>query len=57
MYAGLAAIASTQVTIFVIAVVKYWSDFKAVLTGKGDIPYDKSLIDDLERVRISSLVK
>ena len=28
-----------------------------MLTGKGDIPYDKSLIEDLEQIRIKTKLK
>ena len=41
MYAGLAAVLATNITMFCIAVWKYWEDFKAVfIDGTGDIPYD-----------------
>ena len=43
-------------TIFAIAVVKYRHDFYLVLTGRGDIPYDKSLVDEVERVRIKTVI-
>ena len=56
LYAGLAAIAATQITIFIIAIIKYRHDVYLVLSGQGDIPYDKSLIDDLERVRLKCLI-
>ena len=56
LYAGLAAIAATQITIFIIAIIKYRHDVYLVLSGKGDIPYDKSLIEDVERVRLKALV-
>ena len=54
MYAGLCAVTATQLTICVIAIVKYWEDIYLVLTGKGDIPYDKSLVEDVERIRIKT---
>ena len=56
MYAGLCAVGATQFTIFAIAVVKYWEDFYLVLIGKGDEPYDKSLIDDVERIRLKAAI-
>jgi hypothetical protein len=46
MYAGLAAVLATNITMFCIAVWKYWEDFKAVfIDGTGDIPYDPALRD------------
>ena len=44
MYAGLAAVLATNITMFCIAVWKYRDDFKAVFVdGTGDIPYDPAL--------------
>lgn len=39
MYAGLAAVVATQVTMFFIFLVKYWEDFTLVAQGKGTEPY------------------
>jgi hypothetical protein len=44
LYAGLAAVLATNITMFAIAVWKYWEDFRAVfIDGTGDIPYDPAL--------------
>lgn len=44
LYAGLGAVAASQAVILMIALYKYWDDFKAVLNGTGDVPYDEALI-------------
>ena len=40
-----------------IVIFKYREDIGLVLTGKGDIPYDKSLVDDLQIVRLKTVLK
>ena len=58
MYAGLAAVFATNLTMFCIAVWKYWEDFKAVfIDGTGDIPYDPALRDAINTGSQQSIVE
>ena len=52
LYAGLAAVVATQVTMVCILIVKYSDDFKASFSGEGRIPYEgvvgrEKIIEDL----------
>ena len=40
IYAGLAAVVATQITMVCIIIVKYKDDFSAVAKGEGSIPYE-----------------
>lgn len=44
--AAVAAVAATQLVIFIIIVVKYWEDFVLVARGQGHIPYDQTLKEE-----------
>ena len=46
--AAVAAVATTQIIIFTIVVVKYWEDFMVVVRGEGHIPYDHALKEQSE---------
>ena len=46
--AAVAAVATTQIIIFIIVVVKYWEDFMVVVRGEGHLPYDHALKEQSE---------